>query len=103
MANLQLYNQNFPPNGKMVFDQGNFFFLLSSAATVNLLLINHSNTEILSGITAGTQIKRTKEWRQCVLSGTAGTNFVAYHGDEFSREDQTNFQSTIATISGSQA
>lgn len=103
MANLQLYNQNFPANGKMIFDPGNFFFLLSAAAAVNLLLINQSNTEILNGIVAGTQIKRTKIWKQAILSGTPGSNFQCFHGDEFSREDQTNFLTTIATIAGSVA
>jgi hypothetical protein len=101
MANLQLYNQNFPANGKMIFDQGNFFFLLSAAAATNLILINSGNTELLNGISAGTQIKRTRAWQQAILSGSAGTNFTAYHGDEFSREDQTNFQSVIATVTGS--
>jgi hypothetical protein len=86
----------------MLLDGGNSFFLLSAAATVNLL-IRYPNgaTEIMNGIPVGAQIKRVKPWQGAQLSGTGSTNVEFWHGYEFSREDQTNFQSTIATIAGS--
>jgi hypothetical protein len=100
-ANLQLYNQVLPPGGTMALDSGNFFFLLSNALAVNLLLMYPTgSTEIMNGIQAGSQIKRVKTWSRAQLSGTAGSLVSFWHGYEFSREDQTNFQSTIATISG---
>jgi hypothetical protein len=102
-ANIQLYNQNLPgtPNGAMSLDSGNFFFLLSAAAAINLLIQYATGaTEIMQGIQAGSQIKRVKPWQRAILTGTASTAVSFWHGYEFSREDQTNFQSTIATISG---
>ena len=100
-ANLQLYNQVLPPGGTMALDSGNFFFLLGSALAVNLLIMYPTgSTEIMNGIQAGSQIKRVKTWSRAQLSGTAGSLVNFWHGYEFSREDQTNFQSVIATISG---
>jgi hypothetical protein len=100
-ANLQLYNQNLPTNGTMVLDSGNFFFLLSAAASVNVLFIYATGaTEIMNGLGAGSQIKRVRPWTRCQITGTGATNVQFWHGYEFSREDQTNFLSTIATISG---
>lgn len=100
-ANLQLYNQNLPTSGTMVLDSGNFFFLLSAAAAVNVLFIYATGaTEVMNGLTAGSQIKRVRPWTRCQITGTGGTNVNFWHGYEFSREDQTNFLSTIATISG---
>jgi len=100
-ANLQLYNQVLPPGGTMNLDSGNFFFLLSNALAVNLLIQYPSgSTEIMNGIQAGSQIKRVNTWQACKLIGTAASLVSFWHGYEFSREDQTNFQSTIATISG---
>jgi hypothetical protein len=100
-ANLQLYNQVLPPGGAFALDSGNFFFLLSNALAVNLQIqYPTGSTEIMNGIQAGSQIKRVKTWSRAQLSGTAGSLVSFWHGYEFSREDQTNFQSTIATISG---
>ncbi len=101
-ANLQLYNQVLPASGTMVLDSGNFFFLLSIAAPVNVLFIYATGaTEIMNGLGAGSQIKRVRPWTRAQITGTGGTNVQFWHGYEFSREDQTNFLSTIATISGS--
>jgi hypothetical protein len=100
-ANLQLYNQVLPPGGTMNLDSGNFFFLLSNALAVNLLIqYPTGSTEIMNGIQAGSQIKRVKTWQAAKLIGTAGSLVSFWHGYEFSREDQTNFQSVIASISG---
>jgi hypothetical protein len=100
-ANLQLYNQVLPPGGQMSLDTGNFFFLLSIALPVNLLIqYPTGSTEIMNGIQPGSQIKRVKTWSRAILAGTAGSLVSFWHGYEFSREDQTNFQSVIATIAG---
>jgi hypothetical protein len=100
-ANLQLYNQVLPPGGTMNLDSGNFFFLLSNALAVNLLIqYPTGSTEIMNGIQSGSQIKRVKTWQAAKLIGTAGSLVSFWHGYEFSREDQTNFQSVIASISG---
>lgn len=100
-ANLQLYTQNLPPSGTMVLDSGNFFFLLSAAAQVNLLFIYATGaTENMQQLGAGSQIKRVRPWTRAQITGTGGTAVQFWHGYEFSREDQTNFLSTIATISG---
>src|SRR5271156_6708254 len=100
-ANLQLYNQVLPPGGTMNLDSGNFFFLLSNALAVNLLIqYPTGSTEIMNGIMAGGQVKRGETGESAKLIGTAGSLVSFWHGYEFSREDQTNFQSTIATISG---
>jgi hypothetical protein len=100
-ANLQLYNQVLPPGGTMNLDSGNFFFLLSNALAVNLLIqYPTGSTEIMNGIQSGSQIKRVKTWQAAKLIGTAGSLVSFWHGYEFSREDQTNFQSVIASIAG---
>lgn len=100
-ANLQLYNQVLPPGGTMNLDSGNFFFLLSIALAVNVLIqYPTGSTEIMNGIQAGSQIKRVKTWQALKIIGTAGSLVSFWHGYEFSREDQTNFQSVIATIAG---
>jgi hypothetical protein len=103
-ANIQLYNQNLPASGTMVMDSGNFFFLLSAANPVNALFIYASGaTEIMNGIQPGAQIKRVRPWVRVQLTGTGSSNVQFWHGYEFSREDQTNFLTTIATIAGSVA
>src|SRR5271156_3074785 len=72
-ANLQLYNQVLPPGGTMNLDSGNFFFLLSNALAVNLLIqYPTGSTEIMNGIQAGSQIKRVKTWSRAMLAGTPG-------------------------------
>jgi len=100
-ANLQLYNQAIPPSGTFALDSGNFFFVIASAsATLNLLLIYDGPTEVMSALPVGSQIKRVKSWSRAQLTGTPGANVQFWHGYQFSREDQTNFQATIATIAG---
>jgi hypothetical protein len=103
-ANIQLYNQNLPTSGTMVLDSGNFFFLLANAAPVNVLFIYATGaTEIMNGLQAGSQIKRVRPWTRAQIVGTGGSSVNFWHGYEFSREDQTNFLTTIATIAGSVA
>jgi hypothetical protein len=100
-ANLQLYNQNMPPSNTFALDSGNFFFLISAQNPVNLLIMYATGaTEIMNAIPVGSQIKRVRPWMRAQLTGTGGTPVQFWHGYEFSREDQTNFQAQIATISG---
>lgn len=103
-ANVLLYNQNLPASGTMQLDRGNFFFLFGAAAPVTLLFVyDRGHAEPMANVPVGTQIKRVKGWDRVMVTGTGGTNVEFWHGYAFSREDQTNVQATIASITGTVA
>lgn len=100
-ANVLLYNQNLPASGTMQLDRGNFFFLFGSTAPVSVLFVyDRGHAEQMANVPTGTQVKRVKSWDRVILTGTGGTNVEFWHGYAFSREDQTNVQATIASITG---
>lgn len=100
-ANVQLYNQAIPAGGTLALDSGNFFFLLNAGVTVNVqFLYTAGHMEQMAALPVGSQIKRIKTWTRALITGTPGAVIQFWHGYAFSRDDQTNFQSTIATISG---
>lgn len=100
-SNLQLYNQVLPASGTMLLDSGSFFFLLAAVGSVNTLINYNGGTEQFLGTPVGLQLQRVKSWKALNLSGTPGALVSFIHGYSYTRQDWTNFQATIATISGS--
>lgn len=101
-SNVQFYSQNLPPSGTMALDSGNFFFLFSAGAAITAasFIYDSGQTEVMQSFPVGCQVKRVKSWTRVQLTGVGSTPVQFWHGWAFSREDQTNFQSTIATIAG---
>lgn len=92
-----------PASGSLLIpDPGNFFFLLTASASLNFLFQGGSGggQENFQGFVAGLRLQRLKQWRNCFVTGLAGTTFTIFYGTETPREDETDFVQTIATIAG---
>jgi hypothetical protein len=55
---------------------------------------------LFNGAPAGLQLQRVRTWKQLLITGTPGSNVQFIHGYSYTRQDWTNYQATIATISG---
>lgn len=97
---IQLRNETVPANGQIILDQANLLFIIASSANVNLNLMQRGLMEQMLSIPAGTKLKRVKEWTQATIGGPVGTTVQFFYGHEFAREDETDFQTQIAVISG---
>lgn len=99
---IQLRNEVIPASGATILDQANLIFIISASANVTLNIQQRGVGEVFASIPAGTKIKRVKQWSQAQIQGTPGTTVQFFYGLEFAREDETDFQTQIAVISGGQ-
>lgn len=97
---VDLQNDVIPASGQVILPPGNFFFLLNASANVNVQLQAGGITESFNGIQPGILLKRVKGWSRLVVSGSAGVVIQSLRGNETFRDDETSFQTLIATVAG---
>lgn len=90
-------------NGRWVGNNANFLFVIAASLPVNITLtrmLRDAGSETFSGIQAGLQVARVKQFDQATFQGTAGATVTLFYGFMNVREDATLFSQQIATIAG---
>lgn len=111
---VRTVNFTIPASGVLNLESANFLFILSSTGNLTLQLqgrapggkngVGGSNSganETLNAVPAGVRIQRLQGWGTLNMTGAVGVTGQLFYGFEQPREDATDFQTTIATISGS--
>lgn len=100
---LNSYSQAIPAAGTVRIAAGNFFFLITAAALVNITLSVGGQTESFANAIAGLKLKRLKKWDYIDIAGPAGTLVSFLLGYSAIQADDTDIQQALATIAGTVA
>jgi hypothetical protein len=98
--------ETIPASGVVNLANANFVFVISSTVAIALKLTRNgiqrgANTEDYgSSILSGLQISRTQRWDLASITGAAGGVVTLLYGYTDVREDITQFNQQIATVSG---
>lgn len=95
--------ETIPASGQIRLANANFYFLISSTAAVDTALSRDGSTETFQQMTAGLVIGRVRKWDFAFITGVAGTVVTFFYGISAIREDFTNVNVQLATISGTVA
>lgn len=97
---VQSRTETIPASGQLSLTNANFFFMISATANVTLRLPRLGSFEEFSGLQAGIQVARVRNWDYATIVGTAGTVVTFFYGYTAVREDVTLFNQQIAIIAG---
>jgi len=92
-----------PASGTVRLPAGQFFFLTTASALVNITFSVGGQTEIFQQQIAGLKIKRLKRWDYIDIAGAAGTTLNYFIGYSSLQADDTDLQQALATIAGTVA
>lgn len=89
-----------PASGSYELPNGNFFLFLTASAALNINISKDGSREDFSGLTGGLYVRRVTPWLKIYLTGTAGTTFEVWIGDEKVERDETDVRLQVTAIAG---
>lgn len=95
--------ETIPASGQIRLANANFYFLINSTAAVDQAFSRDGSTETFQQMTVGLVVGRVRKWDYAFISGVAGTVVTFFYGISSIREDFTNVNTQLATISGTVA
>jgi len=96
----QLRTETIPANGQLISGPGNFFFMITASASVDVKMIGAGTSWGATGVSAGYLKANVQRWDRLVIAGAAGTVVTFFVGDEDVSEDVTDIRAQIALIGG---
>lgn len=92
--------QTVDATGQIRLANANFLFIIASTAALVATLSRGGSTESFQAITTGLRIARVVKWEWAFLTAAPGTIITYFYGITAVREDATDLQQALATISG---
>ena len=88
MSQVTRFVEVIPASGRIDRPRGNFFLLLASTVTLNVLMERDGTSEQFNSVTGGIRVRRVKPWNAMTIFGAAGGTVEFFFGaDEVAFKD----------------
>ena len=96
--NIKTRTETIPASGIVDLGPGNFIFLVTTSAALNVQFQTGGFQSAAEGVQGGFVQGNVTPWRNCRIVGTAGITFVALYGDADLTEDVTDYRRTVGVF-----
>src|SRR3970282_2642873 len=90
MSQVTRFVEVIPASGRIDRPRGNFFLLLASTVTLNVLMERDGTSEQFNSVTGGIRVRRVKPWNAMTIFGAAGGTVEFFFGADEVAEDEVN-------------